>query len=138
MERITIATGKKKYEIVDENNKTLGIISFNPADFNFYSRVQNFLQEINGILGKIETADENNIGIISKVDKELKQRLNELFDDKNLSRVVFGEQSCLNRLNGETFLERFVAAIMPIIETEMKKEMEKSNDRISKYVGETD
>lgn len=59
-----------------------------------------------------------------------------LFDDDNASRVVFGNQNCLNTLDGISFVERFLIAFIPIIQKAYNDENKKSGERINKYTSQ--
>lgn len=124
---LQIQTGKKVYTLKDENGNELGKISFNPGDPNFMARVKGFrnyleskdtqIKEIDGLIkdGKVEAA----VDVMFELDKELKERIDEIFDCK-VSEIVFGNTSCLSRMeNGESFVESFLGSILP----ELKKGM---------------
>ena len=139
MASIKISTGLKTYDIEDENGHIRGQISFNPSDMNFFERAQNLKDRVTEILDDVkvkqnEIKEEADVAAyISEVDKQIKQEVNTLFDSPNASDVVFGNQNCLNTLNGETFIERFLIAFTPIIQEAFMEEQKKSDARISKY-----
>lgn len=136
MASIKISTGLKTYDIEDENGNVRGQISFNPSDINLYPRAQRLLTHFEEYTKEIDALGENvddEAKIITEYDTKLKHELNELFDDENLSSVVFGNQHCLNTLNGVTFFERFFNAFLPVMERDINAEIKKSQKRISKY-----
>ena len=134
MASIKVSTGLKVYDIEDENRNVRGQISFNPSDLGFYDRATQFYDDMQTMVDSIEN-DDSIVGMekVSAADKMMKEKLNQLFDDENASKVVFGNQNCFNTLNGVSFVERFLNAFMPIIKKEFEKEQKNSQKRIEKY-----
>ena len=134
MASIKVSTGLKVYDIEDENGNVRGQISFNPSDLGFYDRATQFYDDMQTMVDSIEN-DDSIVGMekVSAADKAMKEKLNQLFDDENASKVVFGNQNCFNTLNGVSFVERFLNAFMPIIKKEFEKEQKNSQKRIEKY-----
>ena len=134
MASIKVSTGLKVYDIEDENGNVRGQISFNPSDLGFYDRATQFYDDMQTMVDSIEN-DDSIVGMekVSAADKAMKEKLNQLFDDENASKVVFGNQNCFNTLNGVSFVERFLNAFMPIIKKEFEKEKKNSQKRIEKY-----
>ena len=134
MASIKVSTGLKVYDIEDENGNVRGQISFNPSDLGFYDRATQFYDDMQTMIDSIEN-DDSIVGMekVSTADKAMKEKLNQLFDDENASKVVFGNQNCFNTLNGVSFVERFLNAFMPIIKKEFEKEQKNSQKRIEKY-----
>ena len=134
MASIKVSTGLKVYDIEDENGNVRGQISFNPSDLGFYDRATQFYDDMQTMIDSIEN-DDSIVGMekVSAADKMMKEKLNQLFDDENASKVVFGNQNCFNTLNGVSFVERFLNAFMPIIKKEFEKEQKNSQKRIEKY-----
>lgn len=134
MASIKVSTGLKVYDIEDENGNVRGQISFNPSDLGFYDRATQFYDDMQTMIESIEN-DDSIVGMekVSAADKAMKEKLNQLFDDENASKVVFGNQNCFNTLNGVSFVERFLNAFMPIIKKEFEKEKKNSQKRIEKY-----
>lgn len=140
MASIKLTTGLKVYDIEDEQGNVRGQIKFNPSDVNLFPRalkmvtnVQNYMQEVKLAEGKEDITDEDIAKMIEDYDNTIKTEINKLFDDDNTSNVVFGNQNCLNILDGVTFVERFITAIMPIIEADTKEAIKASNARIDAY-----
>ena len=131
MASIKVSTGLKVYDIEDENGNVRGQISFNPSDVGFYDRATQFYDDMQTMIDSIEN-DDSIVGMekVSAADKMMKEKLNQLFDDENASKVVFGNQNCFNTLNGVSFVERFLNAFMPIIKKEFEKEQKSSQKRV--------
>lgn len=138
MASIKLATGIKTYDIEDENGNIRGSISFNPADMNFLVRAEQLRDNVAALSEKLmsETVEteEQLIAKLEEYDLAIKKEINMLFDDENTSKVVFGNQSCFNTVKGEPLIEGFLNSILPVIKRDFQREMEKSRDRIAKYV----
>lgn len=137
MEKISVKTGKKRYLVVDEYDKKLGVVEIDPADTGILKRtedaqvnIQEALNELSSLsddIGKKEMADK-----LTSIDTRIREELNALFN-YDVSSVVFKKTHCISTSNGVTFVERFLDAITPIIEKEFDKEFEASSKRIRKY-----
>lgn len=137
MEKILITSGKKRYQIVDEYDNELGVIVIDPKDINILKRMEIAKDEILAYIDEASTiagTEDDNAAIekITAIDDKIKQAVNRLFN-YDVSAVFFGEINCLSTSNGITFIERFLDAIIPVLEKEFSKEMDASSKRISKY-----
>ena len=135
MAKLTINTGIKVLDIEDERGNVRGQISVNTSDANLYPRAQALIKNIENYLSEIDDSEQD-AKLINSIDIKLKEEINVLFDDPNCSNVVFGNQNCLNTLNGVTFVERFLTAILPIIKDDIEAEAKKSAENISKYTSQ--
>lgn len=139
MSRIKLATGIKTYEIENENGEILGVIKFNPSDVNLYKRVEQFekdAEEIEAELNEcLENNDEDTLKVaMVKADAKFKQSIDDMLG-KGTSEIVFGKQNVFNTLDGVTFLERFLIAIIPIIKADIEASSKAKEQKISKYTG---
>lgn len=137
MEKILIISGKKRYRIVDEYDNELGVIVIDPKDINILKRMKIAKDKILAYIDEASTIagiEDDDVAIekITAIDDEIKQTVNGLFN-YDVSAVFFGETSCLSTSNGITFIERFLDAIIPVLEKEFGKEMDASSKRINKY-----
>jgi hypothetical protein len=140
MASFKIETGIKSYDIEDENGNVRGQIRFNTADFNMMKRAKKGQEEIEKLLKELRNIDESDnnavVDATAKADESIKSIINNIFDDENISNVVFGNQSCLNLLNGKTFVERFLTVVMPVVYHDLEEEMKKSTKNIEKYTSQ--
>lgn len=139
MSVVKIETGVKVYDIADERGVVRGTVAFNPSDINFPIRAENFIKNVTELIEKAESipedlTEEEISKTIEDFDVKIKKEVDVLFDDDNASKVVFGNQNCLNTSKGITFIERFLEAFMPIIKKEIAEETKKSSERVKKYV----
>ncbi len=135
MQNIHFETGKQRFTINGDESK---YIEFNPNDDGILTRLRNIQNEIEkrqNELSKIERVDrEKTTSMLSDLDKFIRNKIDYLFDS-DVSNIVFGNTSCLSTLNGVPLYERFIDAVLPILEKNIKTEMKKSNTRIEKYAG---
>lgn len=132
MAKIKIATGRKVYDIEDENGNIRGQVTFDPSDFNIVQRIKAFQKNLDAYLQTISD-DTPTEDILAEMDAKVKEELNKVFDDENASDVFFGNQSCLSMYKGEFFIERVLMAFIPVIEKDVQAEAKKSASKISKY-----
>lgn len=138
MASIKVDTGYKVYDIEDEYGEIRGQIKVPTNDLNYQqraidtsNRIKSFVVEAKNLPSEITREEE--IAVLTDLDNKIKAEINKLFDDENASKVVFGNQHCLNTKNGISLVERFVNAIMPVIRADMEKEQKASMKRIEKY-----
>lgn len=139
MEQIKINSGIYQCEIVDENNRVLGILAFNPVDFNLPDRINKGWKKIQECLDKARDTitgveDENMESVaesISVVDREIKEQLDYIFD-ADMSGI-FGNTHLATPTKSGFLIENLMNALMPIIEREIKKAHKTSESKKSKY-----
>ena len=136
---INIYDGFKEFTINNDSNK---VIRFNPSDIGIIERINKAHNEIKDI--KIDTnVALNNDGTpvseiqsaadaVNKLSTTIKRQIDFIFDSP-VSDVVFGNQSPISMVGGIPFYERFLNAVIPVIENEVKAEKKASEERISKY-----
>ena len=87
---LQIKTGKKVYTLKDEYGNEIGKIAFNPGDQNFVARVKGFkdyLESEDGTVAEIDRLSnegkvEEAIELMTKLDKNIKAKIDEIFDAK--------------------------------------------------------
>lgn len=138
MEKIKISSNAKEYLLVDENDNELGVVRVDVTDFGFFNRAKEAEKNITEIMERMEQLQRQHMETeeafeqLAVYDKEVKEQLNMMFD-YDVSSVVFGNKNCLSIGNGETFVARFMNAILPVIKKDIEKEQKKSVQKMSKY-----
>lgn len=132
MALISFDNGIKTYDIADKDGNIRGTIRVNTTDYNFFSRVEDAKKGIREILASLN-AEENEEAEIARCDREVKTIINDLFDYDRTSEIVFGNTNCLSTVGGNTLVENFLNAILPIIENDFKEEIKASQKRINRY-----
>lgn len=142
---INFNDGYKEYTI---NNDETKVIKFNPSDFNIIERVTQALKSIEKISEDMQgqdfelnqdgtasevTSDIEIAGkIVSECDKAIKSQIDYILGSE-VSKVVFGEQSCLASVGGKPMYEGFLDAVIPIIKKDVDAEQKASQKRVEKY-----
>lgn len=125
--------GYKEFTI---NGDPSRVIRFNPSDISIIERAQKVKKEISNevkALDNLKIEDEEELAnAVSKVNEIVKEKINYIFGN-NVCDVAFGMQSPIASANGLTLAERFISAVLPIIQKEIEEEDKKSQARISKY-----
>lgn len=131
MERIVIDSSNiKEYELVDKNGTSLGVIALDTTDIAIADRADKAYEKIKGILQ--EFSDDADMGKLAEVDTKLRQEVNNIFNS-DVCTAAFGKQHCMNVKNGKTLIERFMDAILPVIQKEIKRESNMIQNRVNKY-----
>ncbi|MCM1295613.1 MAG: hypothetical protein NC311_08720 [Muribaculaceae bacterium] len=148
MEQLKINSGLYQLQVVDETGKELGILSFNPMDFNLparldkgWKKIQKCLEEAKKAFSKYADTEDTDVQmddtfaevaeIISDMDAEIKQQLNYIFDTDISS--VFGNTHLATPTKEGFLIENFIYAFMPVLEREMQKAQAASAKRKEKY-----
>lgn len=141
MQNIVLDDGYKEFSINNDLNR---VIRFNPADYGLlerFNKARNIMQEeVNKILDDVnlksngEASDEleEAANIISNVNKVINEQIDYIFDSE-VSHIVFGNQSPISTVKGKFLFERFLDAVSPLMEKEIKAEQAASQKRIGKY-----
>ena len=108
MEKLKFDTGVRSYKIGS------GVLRFNPADPNLYSRFQKAVAQLEAL--KINARNEDFLDALCDADRQVKAILGEVFGPENDMDAIF---SGMNLLavgdNGQRLLANFLAAIEPIL-----------------------
>lgn len=110
-------------------------IYFFPADANFPDRLQKAYDEIEKYTADLKEVDgiENQISQSCAADKFIKSRLDYAFGYP-VCDTAFGCVSVLSLdKDGFYLFEKFISAIMPVVEKEFGKRFEKLNKRVKSY-----
>lgn len=125
--------GYKEFTI---NGDPTRVIKFNPSDISIIERAQKVRKEISEevkSLDNLKIEDEEELAnAVNKVNEIVKEKINYIFGS-DVSDIAFGLQSPIASANGVTLAERFISAVLPIIQKEIEEEDKKSKARISKY-----
>lgn len=149
MEQLKINSGLCQLQVMDETGKELGILSFNPMDFNLptrldrgWKKIQKCLEEAKKTFSKYADTEDMEAQMdddtftdvaktISDVDEEIKQQLNYIFDTDISS--VFGNTHLATPTKEGFLIENFIYAFIPVLEREMQKAQTSSAKRKEKY-----
>lgn len=103
MEKMTIDCGMRQYKI---NGK--GVLRFNPNDPNVYARFGEFLEHLPQPEGEL-----------SQVDKQLKEKLGQVFPGNDFEALLEGVSLLAVASNGQSVLANLILAVLPVLERGM-------------------
>lgn len=130
MERIQINDGSKSYEIVNQNDKVLGVFTFNPSDMNIIDKYNDVVESLKTATEKMSTGKEEELTEASSL---IREKMDILFGE-DTSRTFFSITGPLTPLsNGQLFVENVLEAIGAIVEKEMNVRVKKVRERMDKY-----
>jgi hypothetical protein len=143
MQNLSFDDGYKEFSINGDESR---IIRFNPADFSIIERIKVAYDEIEKATNLKEDIELNPDGtavdelgqaaeIVKSINDTIKNQIDYIFNSP-VSEAAFGNQSPLGMVKGIPLYERFLNAIIPVVEKEVKSEMAASQKRISKYTSQ--
>lgn len=150
MDKLIFDTGIKEYEV---NGKA--ILRFNPTDQNVYARFCEFYNEIVDLIKPYDEAvekfqkenqgagielDEKGFAkaaqlmeVSRKTDINIKERLTYVFGDENDFEAMFGGVNIAAATDsGDTVIENFLEAILPLVETNAENREKMMKEKIEK------
>ncbi len=141
MNNININDGFKEFTINNDPDK---VIRFNPSDLGIIERINKAYNAItNAEIDNVELNPDgtpvDTMTAASQTVEKFRNLICEQIDyifNSSVSEVVFGNQSPLSMVKGIPFYERFLNAVVPIIEKEAKAEQLASQKRMNKYTGQ--
>ena len=109
MEKLKFDTGVRCYKV------GFGVLRFNPADPNLYSRFQNALEQLEALQTQLQDK-EDLLDALCEADRQVKAILGQVFGPENDMEAIFGGMNLLAvGGNGQRLLENFLEAIEPVL-----------------------
>lgn len=135
--------GYKEYDINGDPNR---IIRVDTADYGLIERFEEAEKRIKAELnkysgvkinpdGSAEMSDKEACKAVAELSKAIREAIDYIFDYE-VSSVVFGNRSPLSTRKGMPLYERFMNAMMPIIQADIEAEVKASNRRVQKYTNQ--
>ena len=132
-----IDNGLKTYDIVDQNNKTLGQFSFNPSDTNIIERYNKAVAEFPAVVDKFQKMEgkKKTTDLLPELDQYTYELIDRIFNAE-VSENFFSIMGPFSVLaNGHFFVESVIETIGSVIESEMGARVKKMNNKITKFTG---
>lgn len=130
MQNINFDEGYKEFSINGDEKR---VIRFNPKDFGILTRMEDTLSDFGEIEKKLKESTEDNLTeVLKEAEKSIHKKMDEIFN-ADVHEIIFNHQSPISLVGGEFLFMRVIKAIIPIVEKEVKKEMQSSEKRMSKY-----
>ena len=130
MQSISFAEGYKEFAINNDENR---VIRFNPKDFGILTRMEDTLSDFEALEKKLKDGNEEEFtNNLREAEKVVHEKIDSIFN-ANVHDIIFNHQSPISLVGGEFLFMRVIEALVPIVEKEVKYEMQKSEKRMSKY-----
>ena len=137
---INFDEGLTKLTINDDEDR---FIYVNLTDYNIITRfeeaqknINNKLKEYDDIEIKADGTANVDTEYATRAIKDITEYVEAQFDyifNSDVSKTVFNGQSCLSSVGGVPLYERFILAIIPMIEKEAKSEKKQAEKNMKKY-----
>ena len=132
MQSISFDEGYKEFAINGDENR---VIRFNPKDFGILTRMEETFSDFGELEQKLKDSTEENFTSVLKEAEETVYAKMDSIVNADVHDIIFNHQSPISLVGGEFLFMRVINAIVPIVEKEVKKEMQASEKRMSKYTG---
>lgn len=130
MQSISFDEGYKEFAINNDENR---VIRFNPKDFGILTRMEDTLSDFEALEKKLKDGNEEEFtNNLREAEKVVHENIDSIFN-ANVHDIIFNHQSPISLVGGEFLFMRVIEALVPIVEKEVKYEMQKSEKRMSKY-----
>ena len=130
MQSISFDEGYKEFAINNDENR---VIRFNPKDFGILTRMEDTLSDFEALEKKLKDGNEEEFtNNLREAEKVVHEKIDSIFN-ANVHDIIFNHQSPISLVGGEFLFMRVIEALVPIVENEVKYEMQKSEKRMSKY-----
>lgn len=130
MQSISFDEGYKEFAINNDENR---VIRFNPKDFGILTRMEDTLSAFEALEKKLKDGNEEEFtNNLREAEKVVHEKIDSIFN-ANVHEIIFNHQSPISLVGGEFLFMRVIEALVPIVEKEVKYEMQKSEKRMSKY-----
>ena len=130
MQSISFDEGYKEFAINNDENR---VIRFNTKDFGILTRMEDTLSDFEALEKKLKDGNEEEFtNNLREAEKVVHEKIDSIFN-ANVHDIIFNHQSPISLVGGEFLFMRVIEALVPIVEKEVKYEMQKSEKRMSKY-----
>ena len=130
MQSISFDEGYKEFAINNDENR---VIRFNPKDYGILTRMEDTLSDFEALEKKLKDGNEEEFtNNLREAEKVVHEKIDSIFN-ANVHDIIFNHQSPISLVGGEFLFMRVIEALVPIVEKEVKYEMQKSEKRMSKY-----
>lgn len=131
MSKIDFNIEGKTYKLGNSDKE----ITLFPADASFPDRLEQAYSEIEKYISNLKNAEDTNVMLkqISETDKYIRSKIDYAFGYE-ISQTVFGCVSAASLdENGFYLFEKFISAMLPVIEKEFNNRLDKLNKRVKSY-----
>ena len=134
-EQIKVADGKKTFDLVNQDGKLLGQLTFNPSDTNILERHAEVMKQLRKLKEDFSKTVRNTTVSedVAEIDRIVYEKIDYLLN-ANVSKTLFSIMGPFSLLaNGQFFVENVMDAIAKVMRTDTEMQAKKINDKIKKH-----
>ena len=134
-EQIKVADGKKTFDLVNQDGKLLGQLTFNPSDTNILERHAEVMKQLRKLKEDFSKTERNTTVSedVAEIDRIVYEKIDYLLN-ANVSKTLFSIMGPFSLLaNGQFFVENVMDAIAKVMRTDTEMQAKKINDKIKKH-----
>ena len=141
VEELVVDDGSITVPIKNTIGELVGEFKFRPTDFNIVKRYNEISEKFAEVIkpladanidAKGEGEDEESIEILNKVEANLFELVDYLFDG-NMAEAFFGKMNAFSPIDGKFYCENVLNAVGEFISRKFDSEINKISARVSKY-----
>ncbi len=134
-EQIKVSNGTKTYDLVNEEGKVLGQLTFNPSDTNILERHAEVIRQLDKM--KVDFSKSVRKTTITEDLEEIDRIVYEKIDyllNADVSKTLFSVMGPFSLLaNGQFYVEHVLDVLGKVIQKDGNAKAKKINDKIKKY-----
>lgn len=134
-EQIKVADGAKTYDLVNQEGKLLGQLTFNPSDTKIMERHAEVMRQLRKLREDFEKTVRNKTlrEDLAEIDSIVYEKIDYLLN-ADASKVLFSVMGPFSPLDsGQFYVEHVMDAIGKVIQTDTNKKSEKIRKKIEKH-----
>ena len=134
-EQIKVVDGTKTYDLVNQDGKLLGQLTFNPSDTNIVERHAEVMKQLLNMKEDFsKTVRETTISEdLAEIDRIVYEKIDYLLN-ADVSKTLISIMGPFSPLaNGQFFIENVMDAIGKVIQADTEKQSKKIRQKISKH-----
>lgn len=138
----TLDDGTREITLVNPYGKVICKLHIRTGDVAIYDRYKALMKDFDAIVQPLSEMDitkdgdavfEENWARLKKVENDLKQRINELFDMDEADEL-FASRSPFSSVNGHFFVENVLTVLGQVIASAIEDEAKMSAERVKKHL----
>lgn len=133
-EQIKVADGTKTYDLVNQEGKLLGQLTFNPSDTNILERHAEVMKQLRKMEEFSKTVRNTTVSEdMAELNRIVYEKIDYLLN-ADVSKTLFSIMGPFSPLaNGQFFVENVMDAIAKVIQADTEKQSKKISNKIKKH-----
>ena len=137
----TLNDGTEELVITNKFGREIGRIHVRTGDISIVDRYNAFMKDFDKIIAPLKNISINADGtssfedewaVIKGVEKELIEKLNEIFDTDDIG-ILFETRNAFSTIGGVFYVEKVIEMLGEVVSQAITSETEKTQKRIDKY-----